>query len=473
MLTALGFATIAAILLLLISSRVTAIVALIGVPVVAAFIAGYGPGEVGEMISAGIGDIVGVVAMFVFAIIFFGVLRDAGMFDPIVRRILRFAGSNPVTVAVATALLAMVCHLDGSGATTFLITISALMPLYDALGMSRLVLATITGLAAGTMNMAPWGGPTARASSVVSIDANALWVPLLPAQLTGLVAVVGVAAWLGWREKRRLITTIAANGDARGLSRGDRLRASAVDTGAPTSREGAVGASGRVAALEDTDTASVSSDPELTRPRLFWVNVALTVITVGVLISGIVSPEMVFMIALIIALALNYPGLKRQNARIDAHAQGAVLMATTLLAAGVFLGIMDRTGMIREMATTLAGAVPAQLAPLLPLLVGVFAVPMSFLFGPDPYYFGVLPVLNDVGAQFGINPADLAQASIIGEETVGFPLTPLTGAFFLLVGLSQVDIGRHIRHMAPWAWGISLIALIVALITGAVPLWAA
>lgn len=471
MLTALGFATIAAILALLITSRVTAIVALIGVPVLAAFIAGYGPSEIGEMISAGTGDIVGVVAMFVFAIIFFGVLRDAGMFDPIVRRILRFAGSNPVTVAVATALLAMVCHLDGSGATTFLITISALLPLYDALGMSRLVLATITGLAAGTMNMVPWGGPTARAASVVNVDANALWVPLLPAQLAGLAAVIGAAVWLGWREKRRLTGAVTTGDTAHGLSRGDRLRASAVNTSPTTSHGHADRSTAQVDVLEDTETASVSSDSELTRPKLFWVNIALTMVTVGVLISGIVTPEMVFMIALIIALVINYPGLKRQNARIDAHAQGAILMATTLLAAGVFLGIMEQTGMIQAMATTLAGGVPAQLAPLLPLLVGVFAVPMSFLFGPDPYYFGVLPVLIDVGAQFGINPADLAQASIIGEETLGFPLTPMTGSFFLLVGLSQVDIGRHIRHLAPWAWGVSLVALAMALITGTVPLW--
>ncbi len=472
MLTVLGFVTIAAILALLISSRVTAIVALIGVPVVAAFVAGYGPAEVGKMITAGIGDMVGVVAMFVFAIIFFGVLRDAGMFDPVVRRILRFAGSNPVTVAVATALLAMVCHLDGAGASTFLITIPALLPLYDALGMSRLVLATVAGLSAGTMNMVPWGGPTARASSVVNIDANALWVPLLPAQIVGLTAVVGVAAWLGWREKRRLAGTAELAAGTRTLGRGDRLRASAVHTDPSTPGERAAGSRTQANAPEQPESASVSTDPSLVRPRLFWVNVALTVATVGVLISGVVSPEMVFMIALVLALVINYPGLKRQNARIDAHARGAILMATTLLAAGVFLGIMDATGMTKAMAESIAGVVPAQLAPLLPLLVGVFAVPMSFLFGPDPYYFGVLPVLTGVGAQFGVAPADLAQASIIGEETVGFPLTPLTGSFFLLVGLSQVDIGRHIRHMAPWAWGVSLVALAVAVITGVVPLWA-
>lgn len=469
MLTALGFATIAAILLLLITSRVAAIVALIGVPVASALLAGHGPAEIGTMISAGIGDIVSVVAMFVFAILFFGVLRDAGMFDPVVRRILRYAGSNPVTIAVGTAVLALVCHLDGAGATTFVITISALLPLYDAMGMSRLVLATVTGLAAGTMNMLPWAGPTARASSVVGVDANALWTPLLPAQLTAIAAVLGTAAWLGRREKLRLAT--GAETGLR-LSRGDRLRAATVGgtTAEPTARS-ADNDPAIVAVLEDPATTTVSSDAQLTRPRLFWPNLALTAMTVGVLISGIAPPAAVFMVALTLALVLNYPGTRRQNARIDAHAQSAVLMATTLLAAGAFLGIMEETGMIRAMATTLASSVPTQLGPLLPLLVAVFAVPMSFLFGPDPYYFGVLPVLAGVGEQFGIAGADLARASILGEETIGFPLTPMTGAFFLLVGLARVDIGRHIRHMLPWAWGISLLALAVAVGTGVVPLW--
>ncbi|SDQ16813.1 MULTISPECIES: CitMHS family transporter [Actinopolyspora] len=468
MLTALGFAAIIAILLLLITSRVAAVAALIGVPVVAALLAGSSPTEIGEMISAGIDDIVGVVAMFVFAILFFGVLRDAGMFDPIVRRVLQYAGSNPVTIAVGTALLALVCHLDGAGATTFVITLSALLPLYDAMGMSRLVLATVTGLAAGAVNMVPWSGPTARASSVVNVEANALWTPLLPAQLTGVAAVLGVAAWLGRRERRRLAAS--AESPPR-LTRGDRLRAAtASDTAADPAVIGADDGAGP--ARDESAAMTVSSDVRLIRPRLFWVNLVLAAVTVGTLISGIAQPAAVFMVALVLALVVNYPGMRRQNARIDAHAQSAVLMATTLLAAGAFLGIMEETGMIRAMATALAEGVPPQLGPLLPLLVGVFAVPMSFLFGPDPYYFGVLPVLIGVGEQFGVAPQDLAQASILGEETLGFPLTPMTGSFFLLVGLARVDIGRHIRHMAPWAWGISLLTLVVAVATGVVPVWA-
>ncbi|TCP51981.1 CitMHS family citrate-Mg2+:H+ or citrate-Ca2+:H+ symporter [Tamaricihabitans halophyticus] len=434
MLTALGFGTVAVILLLLLTSRVAAIVALIAIPVLAALVGGFGLADIGEFVTTGIGDIAGVLIMFVFAILYFGVMRDAGLFDPIVRRVLRFAGHQPVTIVLATALLAMCAHLDGAGATTFLITIPALLPLYEAMGMSRLVLATVTGLGAGVMNMLPWGGPTARAATVVGVDANELWVPLIPAQAAGVLAVLGIAYLLGRRERNRL-----------GVG---------AELGATISPE------------------LPEEDPELRRPRLFWVNVALTVLTVGVLISGVLPPQVVFMISVVLALVINYPGMRAQQARVDAHARGAILMASTLAAAGAFLGIMEETGMTEAMARSLASIMPDSAAPLLPLIIGALGVPLSFLFGPDPYYYGVLPILTSVGEQFGIDPTLIAQASLTGEETVGFPLTPMTASFFLLVGLAKVDIGKHIRHMLPWAWGVNLVILAVAVATGVVPLWA-
>ena len=180
MLTFMGFMTIAVVLVLLLSNRVGAVVALIGVPVIAAFLLGFGPSEVAGFAGEGINGVASTTAMFVFAILYFGVMRDAGLFDPIVRRVLRFAGNNPATIAVATVLLAMTAHLDGAGATTFLITVPAMLPLYDALGMRRLVLAALTGLGSGIMNIVP-GRADRRAATATGIPANDLWAPLVPA----------------------------------------------------------------------------------------------------------------------------------------------------------------------------------------------------------------------------------------------------------------------------------------------------
>ncbi|GAA4938324.1 citrate:proton symporter [Streptomonospora halophila] len=466
MLTAMGFAAIATVLALLLSNRVSAVVALVGAPVAAALIAGFSPAEIGEFAETGISDVAGTTAMFVFAILYFGVMRDAGLFDPVVRRVLGFAGRNPVTIALATVVLAMLTHLDGAGATTFLITIPAMLPLYDALGMRRLVLAALTGLGAGIMNMVPWGGPTARAASATGIDANALWAPLIPAQLVGIAACLAIAYLLGRRERVRLAaaapaarTAKAPAGGPAGEAAGSRGEEAAED---PRGAEGPAPAG---------DGELSAEEAALRRPRLFWLNAALTAATVAVLISGLLSPELVFMVALVVALPLNYTGLKAQTDRINAHAQGAVLMASTLLAAGVFLGVMSESGMIDAMAEALTGAMPGAVGPALPLLVGVLAVPLSLLFGPDAYYFAVMPVLTAVGDTFGVPASAIAQASITGEETVGFPISPLTGSFYLLTGLAGVSIGRHIRFLLPWAWLVGLVVLAAAALTGAIPLW--
>ncbi|RCV49389.1 CitMHS family transporter [Marinitenerispora sediminis] len=449
MLTWMGSLTIAAVLALLLTNRVTAVVALIAAPVVVAFAAGFSASEISGFAQAGIADVAGTAAMFVFAILYFGVMRDAGMFDPLVRRVLRVAGHNPVTIAVATVLLAIVAHLDGAGATTFLIAIPALLPLYDALGMRRLVLAALVGLGAGVMNLTPWSGPTARAATTIGVDGNEIWVPMIPAQLAGIAAVLAIAVFLGLRERRRLAS---AGGPAQGAA------PDAAGTGAG-------------AGPETQGTEPDLERAELLRPRLFWPNIVLTAAVVGVLVSGVWPPELVFMVGLVVALMMNYPGMRRQSERINAHAQGAILMASTLLAAGVFLGVMDGSGMVEAMAHSATGMVPEAVGPGLALVVGVLGVPLSLVFGPDAYYFAVLPVLAEVGANFGISPLEMAQASIAGQETVGFPISPLTGSFYLLTGLTGVSIGSHIRFLLPWAWLASLVVLAVAVLTGVVPVW--
>ncbi|MCP2252597.1 citrate-Mg2+:H+ or citrate-Ca2+:H+ symporter, CitMHS family [Prauserella aidingensis] len=477
MLSWLGFATVGVILALLLTNRVAAVVALAGVPIVAAFVAGFGPAEVGEFAGAGIADVAGTAAMFVFAIAFFGVLRDAGMFDPIIARIVGFAGNAPATVCLATTALACAVHLDGAGATTFLITIPAMLPVFDGLGMRRLLLATCVGLGAGVMNLLPWGGPAVRAASTTGVPVNDLWVPLIPAQIAGVVTVLVIAWWLGRREGKRLATAesvaVAAGGElepagATPAAGSAVTAAGTTDSTDPTAggRAGSGAAASSGSSGDDTDAGA------LRRPKLFWFNIALTIAVIGGLVAGVTAAEAVFLAGLVIALIVNYPGLKAQTDRIEAHAKGAMLMVTTLLAAGVFLGILEASGMIEAMATTAADAIPAGAAPALPLIVGVLGVPLSLLFGPDAFYFGVLPVLTGVGEQFGITATELAQAALLGQETLGFPISPLTGSFYLLVGLAGVEIGKHIRALIGWAWLASLVMLAVALATGAIPVWA-
>jgi citrate-Mg2+:H+ or citrate-Ca2+:H+ symporter, CitMHS family len=313
--------------------------------------------------------------MFVFAILYFGVISDAGTLEPVIGAVLRAAGGRPARVVVGSALLALVVHLDGSGAVTFLVVIPAMLPLYDRLGMDRRVLACVVSLAAG-VNFLPWTGPMIRASASLHIPVTQLFQPLVPVQAVGLAFVFTVAWLLGRREEKR---HRHIPGLPNGPQRADRRSA-------PT---------------------EPAFDASLRRPRLVWVNAILTIGIIALMIAGTVEPAVMFMIGTAVALTLNYPDPAQQRQRIDAHAKAALMMAAILLAAGAFTGIMKESGMLAAMANAAVGAVPPQLAPHIPVALAIASMPLSLLFDPDSFYLGLLPVMPKWPATSAYRPCRL------------------------------------------------------------------
>jgi CitMHS family citrate-Mg2+:H+ or citrate-Ca2+:H+ symporter len=428
-----GIATIALLLLLILSKKMSALSALVIVPVIGALVAGFGY-ETATFAINGIKNIAPVVAMFVFAILFFGVLTDAGMFDPIIDGILKMVGSDPRKICMGAALLAMIVHLDGSGAVTFLVAVPAMLPLFEKLQMDRRVLACVIALGAGTMNLVPWGGPTLRAATALNVGITEIYIPVMVPQLAGLLFVLCVAWYLGSRETNRLGIDLA---DHKDLSHIRKL------TGKET---------------------------RLRRPSRFWFNIILTIAAIGILVSGLIEPALVFMLAAIIALMVNYSRLEDQKARIDAHAPAALLMAGILLAAGVFTGIMKDSGMISAMASAAAEAIPQQAGRFIPLITAVSSMPLSMVFDPDSFYFGFLPVISEVGNAMGVAPVSVGQAAILGQMTTGFPLSPLTATTYLLIGLAGVDLAEHQRFTFKYAFLTTLVMTVVSVLVGTLPL---
>ncbi len=351
-----------------------------------------------------------------------------------ISRILRVVGVRPTRIVMGTALLALLIHLDGSGAVCFLITIPAMRPLYDQLGMDRRILACAASLAAG-VNFLPWTGPTLRAAAVLKIPATQIFAPMIGVQLVGLVFVFAACWWLGRREEIRL-----------GLSH----------QGVPAHALGA-------AAVEAPRAPELTPDQaRLRRPHLFWVNLALTLLVMAVMIGGWVDPVVMFMLGVVAALVVNYPDVAEQRARIDAHARAALLMASILFAAGAFTGIMSGSGMLKAMATAAVSAVPADAGQHIPAILGVVGMPLSMLFDPDSFYFGVLPIIAEVSQTLGGEPIHVAQAALLGMHTVGFPVSPLTPATFLVVGLSGIELGQHQRFAVPFLFAASVTMTLAA-----------
>ena len=353
--------------------------------------------------------------MFVFAILYFGIMTDAGMLDPIVDRILRAVGTQPTRIVVGSALLALLVHLDGSGAVTFLVTIPAMLPLYERLGMDRRVLACVASLAAG-VNFLPWTGPTLRASAALHI----------PTTESVQAADSGADRRPGVRVRRRLRARDAARSGGSARRRPTAAPAlaarllSAEDAGAAAARP-----------LLDQRGAHARRDGRDDR--------------------RLVDPAVMFMLGTALALMINYPDAELQRARIDAHAKAALMMAAILLAAGAFTGIMKGSGMLAAMAAAAVHAVPPAMAPHMPFVLGLVSMPLSLLFDPDSFYLGALPVIAEVGKTLGVPPIQVGQAALLGQMTTGFPVSPLTPATFLVVGLTGIELGEHQRFTAPVA----------------------
>ncbi|ARJ06832.1 citrate:proton symporter [Cnuibacter physcomitrellae] len=466
MLVVLGFAMIAVFLYLVMAKRATPMVTLILVPIVFGLFTGAGLGLT-DMVMEALLKLAPTAGLLFFAIMFFGTMIDVGLFDPLIRLILRFVGNHPTRLVVGTALLTTVVSLDGDGSTTFIIVTSAFLPLYLRLGLSPVVLTVIAAMSNGVLNTVPWGGSTSRAAAALNVSPIDIFVPMVPSIVAGLLAVLVIAYLMGRSESKRLGRLVLA--DSPGfLKRADVVDRELRANSSAARRAGAAAAddaTGSTVVL--TNSFSVAVDDEgndlmarpNARPRLVWVNLVLTVATMVVLVMDLTEPVLIFMIAASIALVVNFPRIKDQSAQIKAHASSIISVVGMVFAASVLTGVLSGTGMVDAMATWLVSIIPPFLGPFMATIAGILSIPLTFIMTNDAFYFGVLPILAETASHFGIEPVEMARASLVGQAL--HQSSPLVASFLLLIGLANVNLGDHVKKVIVRAVIVALIMLAV------------
>ncbi|MDU4889866.1 MAG: citrate:proton symporter [Clostridium sp.] len=431
MLAFLGYAMVITFMVLIMSKKMTAFTALITVPVVFGLLGGFGL-ELGEFALTGVKSVSSTAAMLLFAILFFGIMISAGVFDPLVNATLKIVKGDPLKVLVGTAILAAIVSLDGDGSTTTMICCSALIPVYKKLDIKMMYLAAIIIMQNSIMNLIPWGGPTARVMAVLNLDGGAIFRPLIPGMILAVIYVIFVAYYLGLKERKRL------------------------------------GVKNSEIAVDEIAASISAEEAALKRPKLIIVNFILTIIVVATLISGKIPAAIIFEIGTAIALLINYPKLKTQREIIETNAGAAMQVLIMVLAAGVFMGILTETKMAEAIAQNLVALVPASMGKHFGLITAIISIPGTFFLSNDAFYFGVLPVLAQTGAQFGFTSLQIGVASLLGQAF--HLLSPLVAFIYLLLQLTGVDMGEWQRYVAKWAIGIFVIFVVAAVAVGIIPL---
>ena len=433
MLTIIGILIILIIVGLLMSGKVNPILAMSFIPFIGALIAGFSLPEISSFFEEGIHKVSKVAVMFLFAILFFSILKELKVFDPLIKSMVAITRGNVIVVAIITTLIAALVHLDGSGAATFLIIIPALLPLYKNLGMSPYLMLLLMAGSMGIMNMVPWGGPLGRASAVTGIDASVLWQSLIPVQIAGIVGMVAFAAIMGVREKYRI--------------------AEAKKQGTTPFEQDFL--------LQELVTSATSE----IRPQRLAINFFILFISIGLLAFGILSAAYIFMLALSATLFINYRTPREQMEVLIKHAPQALSMVAIIFAAGAFLGIMTGSGMLKSIAVDLIHILPTQWVGYLHIFIGMIGVPMDLFTSTDAYYFGLLPIVQEITATSGVSPESVIYAMAIGNNAGTF-VSPFSPAAWLAMGLAGTEMGRHLKYSFGWIWLFSLFPLFVGHILG-------
>lgn len=427
----LGYVLIVSFMWLLVKKKLSALSALVVVPLVVGAIGGFGL-QLGDFAMAGIESVASTSALMLFAVLYFSVMISTGMFDPVVNVIVRWIKGDPLKLLVGTAVLALCISLDGDSVTTYVICCTALVPIYDRMKVNKLYLASLAVMANSIPNVFPWGGPTARLLAALNLDAADVMAYMYPALAVGGVYVIVISYIMGRMQRKKVGYT----------SFNDQEIASLI--------EQATGDNG-----------------EYKRPNRLIFNWVLTIAAVVLLVINIYPAAVLFTIATAIALIVNFDR-KTERAIIEKCASDVLPVVSLVMAAGVFMGIISESGMASAIANHLISLIPESMSSHFGFIVSILSVPLLFVSSNDAFYYGIVPVFAETGAAYGFTTLQIGLASLCGQAFR--LLSPTVASIYVLLQMTDVNMVEWQIHTAKWAIGIFVIfCVMLFFVLGAVP----
>lgn len=385
-------------------------------------------------ISTGANSVLNTVVLFTFAIVYFNVLSDAGMFDMIVGAVMKRMGNHVSAILLMTCFLAFISHLDGSGATTMLITIPTMLPLYKKMRIPNVILLCYVGLWSGVENMLPWTSALARVSASTGVDAYELWNVLLPVQIVGFIILIVSCFVLGNILK------------AKGCGMSDE-EFNLIKSGMGKKEEPVLKVSNTV----------------------LYIDMIMTVVMVVAMLLGWLNTNVAFMIFLSFALLLNCPeGARQMTAQIRKHGATALNMVMILFSIGMLVGVMKDTGMMNAMTEALVSLVPEAMGSHLTFIIALLSVPLSMAVGSDSLYMIMAPIFGNMAVAFGGTTMHAAAACVIGA-CIAANLCLVAPTPYLALGLAEVEMKDNLKYNFFPTWVLGIVLAIAGAIVGAFP----
>jgi len=419
MLALLGLGMITTFITLIMTKRLSPLVALTLIPILFGLIAGAGTG-LGKMMENGLKDTAPTGVLLMFGIMYFGIMFEVGLFEPLIIKFLQIAKGDPLKVIMGTCILSLIVALDGDGAATYLIIVGAMLPVYKRLGINPLILTCILTLCVGIMIKLPWTGANARVLSALHLDPSQLFNPIIPSMVASIVWVLLVAYYFGLKERKRL----------------------------------------GIILIEITESK------EIKNKAVYFTNLLLTITLIVALVLALFPIAITFMVGLSIALIINFPNLDEQRAKLAAHASSALSVGSMVFAAGIFTGILSGTKMLNAMAESFIHLIPKSLGPNMAVITAITSMPFTFFISNDAYYYGIVPLTAVTASHFTVPAIEIGRASLMGQSV--HMLSPLVASTYLLVGLANVSFDDHQRFTLKWAVGTVLVMTFTSILTGVI-----